>query len=86
MLRVNSLYHYCHIHINTLFQNISCRPSQVNNPSIAFCNRLQTRQTSGLPGSVVLGDTHVQSAAAVAQVLGGEHGTFLSDEQGTGKC
>jgi hypothetical protein len=48
---------------------------------LVSANRLQTRQTGSLPGSVVLGDAHVQGATAVAQIFGCEHGTLLSDEQ-----
>lgn len=39
-----------------------------------------------LAGHGVLGNLHVKSGARVAQVLTGEDGTLLTDEEGGGIC
>lgn len=47
---------------------------------------LQAERVLQLAGDVVLGHLHVEGGARVAQVLAGEDGTLLSDEEGGGIC
>lgn len=37
-----------------------------------------------LTRSLIIGNLHLKSFATVAQVLGDEHGAFLSDQEGGG--
>lgn len=79
----NNQIHYRHIHYvthNTVLP-ISLLVDKIAIFLAQQYTHSQTRQAGDLPGSVVLGDAHVQSATAVAQVLGSQHGALLANQQ-----